>query len=179
VIAYLNGKVIKKTLDYVIFLTNSGIGFKVITPYPEHIDKEVYIYQIISEKENTLYGFITFEEVEFFEKLLKIPQVGPKSIIQILRTYNLDEINKKISKGEMLLVKGVRKKVLDDICEFLSKEKEEIRIGDDKTKDLIKILVSLGFEKEDIFVALKKVKVDDDICLEDYVKKVLKVLKNE
>lgn len=178
-IAYLNGKVIKKTLDYVIFLTNSGIGFKVITPYPEHIDKEVYIYQIISEKENTLYGFITFEEVEFFEKLLKIPQVGPKSIIQILRTYNLDEINKKISKGEMLLVKGVRKKVLDDICEFLSKEKEEIRIGDDKTKDLIKILVSLGFEKEDIFVALKKVKVDDDICLEDYVKKVLKVLKNE
>lgn len=178
-IAYLNGKVIKKTLDYVIFLTNSGIGFKVITPYPEHIDKEVYIYQIISEKENTLYGFITFEEVEFFEKLLKIPQVGPKSIIQILRTYNLDEINKKISKGEMLLVKGVRKKVLDDICEFLSKEKEEIRIGDDKTKDLIKILVSLGFEKEDIFEALKKVKVDDDICLEDYVKKVLKVLKNE
>jgi Holliday junction DNA helicase RuvA len=179
VISYLSGKVLKKLNDYVIFLTNSGIGFKVITPYPNDIDKEVYIYQIINEKENTLYGFNSFEEVEFFEKLLKIPQVGPKSIIQILKTYSLDEINKRVSKGETLLVKGVRKKVLDDIYKFLSEEKEEIIISNDKTKDLIKILLSLGFEKDDIYEAIKKVSVKEDISIEDYVKKVLKVLKNE
>lgn len=178
-ISYLSGKVLKKLNDYVIFLTNSGIGFKVITPYPNDIDKEVYIYQIINEKENTLYGFNSFEEVEFFEKLLKIPQVGPKSIIQILKTYSLDEINKRVSKGETLLVKGVRKKVLDDIYKFLSEEKEEIIISNDKTKDLIKILLSLGFEKDDIYEAIKKVSVKEDISIEDYVKKVLKVLKNE
>jgi len=179
VISYLSGKVLKKLNDYVIFLTNSGIGFKVITPYPNNIDKEVYIYQIINEKENTLYGFNSFEEVEFFEKLLKIPQVGPKSIIQILKTYSLDEINKRVSKGETLLVKGVRKKVLDDIYKFLSEEKEEIIISNDKTKDLIKILLSLGFEKDDIYEAIKKVSVKEDISIEDYVKKVLRVLKNE
>ena len=178
-ISYLSGKVLKKLNDYVIFLTNSGIGFKVITPYPNDIDKEVYIYQIINEKENTLYGFNSFEEVEFFEKLLKIPQVGPKSIIQILKTYSLDEINKRISKGETLLVKGVRKKVLDEIYKFLSEEKEEIIISNDKTKDLIKILLSLGFEKDDIYEAIKKVSVKEDISIEDYVKKVLRVLKNE
>lgn len=178
-ISYLSGKVLKKLNDYVIFLTNSGIGFKVITPYPNDIDKEVYIYQIINEKENTLYGFNSFEEVEFFEKLLKIPQVGPKSIIQILKTYSLDEINKRVSKGETLLVKGVRKKVLDDIYKFLSEEKEEIIISNDKTKDLIKILLSLGFEKDDIYEAIKKVSVKEDISIEDYVKKVLRVLKNE
>lgn len=178
-ISYLSGKVLKKLNDYVIFLTNSGIGFKVITPYPNNIDKEVYIYQIINEKENTLYGFNSFEEVEFFEKLLKIPQVGPKSIIQILKTYSLDEINKRVSKGETLLVKGVRKKVLDDIYKFLSEEKEEIIISNDKTKDLIKILLSLGFEKDDIYEAIKKVSVKEDISIEDYVKKVLRVLKNE
>jgi len=179
VISYLSGKVLKKLNDYVIFLTNSGIGFKVITPYPNDIDKEVYIYQIINEKENTLYGFNSFEEVEFFEKLLKIPQVGPKSIIQILKTYSLDEINKRVSKGETLLVKGVRKKVLDEIYKFLSEEKEEIIISNDKTKDLIKILLSLGFEKDDIYEAIKKVSVKEDISIEDYVKKVLRVLKNE
>ena len=178
-ISYLSGKVLKKLNDYVIFVTNSGIGFKVITPYPNDIDKEVYIYQIINEKENTLYGFNSFEEVEFFEKLLKIPQVGPKSIIQILKTYSLDEINKRVSKGETLLVKGVRKKVLDDIYKFLSEEKEEIIISNDKTKDLIKILLSLGFEKDDIYEAIKKVSVKEDISIEDYVKKVLRVLKNE
>lgn len=178
-ISYLSGKVLKKLNDYVIFLTNSGIGFKVITPYPNNIDKEVYIYQIINEKENTLYGFNSFEEVEFFEKLLKIPQVGPKSIIQILKTYSLDEINKRVSKGETLLVKGVRKKVLDEIYKFLSEEKEEIIISNDKTKDLIKILLSLGFEKDDIYEAIKKVSVKEDISIEDYVKKVLRVLKNE
>ena len=178
-ISYLNGKVLKKFNDFVIFLTTSGIGFKVITPYPEDIEKEVYIYQIISEKENSLYGFNSYEEVEFFEKLLKIPQVGPKSIIQILKTYKLEEIENKISKGEMLLVKGVRKKVLDDIYKYLSKEREEIAISDNKTKDLIKILLSLGFEKEDIFEALKKIDDKEKISIEEYVKKALRILKNE
>lgn len=178
-ISYLSGKVLKKFNDSVIFVTNSGIGFKVITPYPHDIDKEVYIYQIITEKENTLYGFISYEEVEFFEKLLKIPQVGPKSIIQILKTYRLEEINNRILKGETLFVKGVRKNVLDDIYKFLIKEKEEIVISDNKTKDLIKILLSLGFEKDDIYEAIKKVNITEDISIEDYVKRVLKVIKNE
>jgi len=153
VISYLNGKVLKKFNDFVIFLTTSGIGFKVITPYPEDIEKEVYIYQIISEKENSLYGFNSYEEVEFFEN--------------------------KISKGEMLLVKGVRKKVLDDIYKYLSKEREEIAISDNKTKDLIKILLSLGFEKDDIFETLKKIDDKEKISIEEYVKKALRILKNE
>lgn len=178
-ISYLKGKVLKKFDEYVIFLTDSGIGFKVITPYPNNINKEVYIYQIINDKENTLYGFLSIEEVEFFEKLLKIPKVGPKSIIQILKTYRLEEINKKISKGETLIVKGVRKKVLDDIYKFLSNEKEEIFINNDKTKDLIKILLTLGFDKDDIYRAIKKVNVTEEESIGDYVKKMLRVLKNE
>lgn len=178
-ISYLKGKVLKKFDDYIIFLTDSGIGFKIITPYPNSINKEVYIYQIINEKENTLYGFTSIEEVEFFEKLLKIPHVGPKSIIQILKTYSLEEINKKILKKETLIVKGVRKKVLDDIYRFLSNEKENVIINNDKTKDLIKILLTLGFEKDDIYSAIKKVNITEDIPIEDYVKKILRVLKNE
>lgn len=176
-ISYLKGKVLKKFDEYIIFLTDSGIGFKVITPYPDYINKEIYIYQIINEKENILYGFMSIEEVEFFEKLLKIPKVGPKSIIQILKTYRLEDINKKILKGETLIVKGVRKKVLDDIYKFLSSEKEEIYLNNDKTKDLIKILLTLGFEKDDIYNTIKKVNLTEEESIEDYVKKILRVLK--
>jgi len=79
----------------------------------------------------------------------------------------------------MLLVKGVRKKVLDDIYKYLSKEREEIAISDNKTKDLIKILLSLGFEKDDIFEALKKIDDKEKISIEEYVKKALRILKNE
>ncbi|HPC56365.1 MAG TPA: RuvA C-terminal domain-containing protein, partial [Caldisericia bacterium] len=78
-----------------------------------------------------------------------------------------------------LLVKGVRKKVLDDIYKYLSKEREEISISDNKTKDLIKILLSLGFEKDDIFETLKKIDDKEKISIEDYVKKALRILKNE
>lgn len=178
-ISYLNGRVLKRLSDSVIFVIESGIGFKVITPYPDKINKEIFISVVSNEKENTLYGFKTFEEVEFFEKLLKIPQVGPKSIIQILKTYSIEEIDRKVLKGEPLLVKGIRKKVLTDIYNFLLKEKDEIKIKDDKTKDLIRILSSLGFEKDEIFDALKKIDFDENLTLEEYVKKVLKVIKNE
>ncbi len=178
-ISYLNGKVIKKTEDFIIFVTNFGIGFKVFTPYPDKILNEVFTFQINSEKDNTLYGFKTYEEIEFFEKLLKIPNVGPKTIIQILKNYSVDELNNKIKKGESIYVKGIRKKVLDDIINFLIKENKEVILKDDKIKNLVKILSSLGFEKDEIFSSLKKTNLNSEDSLEESVKKVLKVIKNE
>lgn len=178
-ISYLNGKVIKRLNDYIIFLTNSGIGFKVFTPYPEEISNEIYTYQVNSEKNDVLYGFKTLEEIEFFEKLLKIPNVGPKTVFQILKNYTVNEIYNKIKKGESLYVKGLRKDILNIIINYLIKEIDEKIIKDDRIKNLIKIFVSLGFGKEEIYLAIKKADLNEKDSLEESVKRILKVIKNE
>lgn len=178
-ISYLSGEVLRKEEDFIIFLTKGGIGFKIFVPYPDKIKNEVFTSLYISEKEISLYGFLTFEEVNLFEKLIKIPQVGPKSVIQIFKFYTLEEIYERIKNGEPLLVKGVRKKILDEIYEYLSEEEKEVKIKDKKSLDAVKILLSLGFEKEEIIEAIRKVKGYDKISLEDYVKEILKVIKNE
>lgn len=178
-ISYLNGEVLKREVDFIIFLTKSGIGFKIFVPYPDKIKNEVYTSLFISEKELNLYGFLTYEEVNLFEKLIKLPQVGPKSVIQIFKFYSLEEIYEKIKNGEPILVKGVRKKILEEIYKYLSEEDIELKIKDKKTIDAVKILLSLGFEKEEVIEAIRKVKGCDKISLEDYVKEVLKVIKNE
>lgn len=178
-ISYLSGEVLRKEEDFIIFLTKGGIGFKIFVPYPDKIKNEIFTSLYISEKEISLYGFLTFEEVNLFEKLIKIPQVGPKSVIQIFKFYSLEEIYERIKNGEPLLVKGVRKKILDEIYEYLSEEEKEVKIKDKKSLDAVKILLSLGFEKEEIIEAIRKVKGYDKISLEDYVKEILKVIKNE
>lgn len=178
-ISYLSGEVLRKEEDFIIFLTKGGIGFKIFVPYPDKIKNEIFTSLYISEKEISLYGFLTFEEVNLFEKLIKIPQVGPKSVIQIFKFYTLEEIYERIKNGEPLLVKGVRKKILDEIYEYLSEEEKEVKIKDKKSLDAVKILLSLGFEKEEIIEAIRKVKWYDKISLEDYVKEILKVIKNE
>lgn len=178
-ISYLSGEVLRKEEDFIIFLTKGGIGFKIFVPYPDKIKNEIFTSLYISEKEISLYGFLTFEEVNLFEKLIKIPQVGPKSVIQIFKFYTLEEIYERIKNGEPLLVKGVRKKILDEIYEYLSEEEKEVKIKDKKSLDAVKILLSLGFEKEEIIEAIRKVKGYDKISLEDYVKEILKVIKNE
>jgi len=179
VISYLSGKVILKESDFIIFLSSSGIGFKIYVPYPDKISNEIYTSFVVSEKEVSLYGFLTYEEVKLFENLIRLPQVGPKSVLQIFKFYSIDEIYERIRKGEPLIVKGVRKKILEEIYNFLIEEEKEIKTKDKKTFDAIKILLSLGFEKDEIVEAIRKVKGYDKISLEEFVKEVLKVIKNE
>ncbi|MBC7195455.1 MAG: hypothetical protein H5U37_07350 [Caldisericia bacterium] len=178
-ISYLNGKVLLKESDYIIFLSSGGIGFKVYVPYPDKIENEIYTSLIISEKELSLYGFLTYEEVKLFENLIKLPQVGPKSVIQIFKYYSIEEIYERTRKGEPLIVKGVRKKILDEIYNYLVEEEKELKTKDKKTLDAIKILLSLGFEKEEIVEAIRKVNGYDKMSLEDFVKEVLRIIKNE
>ncbi len=178
-ISYLSGKVFLRESDFIIFLSSCGIGFKVYVPYPEKIGNEIYTSLVISEKEISLYGFLTYEEVKLFENLIKLPQVGPKSVIQIFKYYSINEIYERIRKGEPLIVKGVRKKILDEIYDYLVEEEKELKTKDKKTLDAIKILLSLGFEKEEIVEAIRKVNGYDKISLEDFVKEVLRIIKNE
>lgn len=179
-ISFLRGEIIAKDNDSIIIVTPSGIGFKVFVPYPERVKNEVFVSQIGDGREENLFGFLTFEELVLFEKLIKIPGVGPKSILSLFRHYAPSELYEVLENNEELIVKGIRKKILKDIMEFLSKDIEVTYLKRDEFSEAIKVLLSLGFEKDKIYNVIRKIrKKSKELTVDEIVKLSLKEIRNE
>ena len=100
-IAYLRGKIAKKSNTYVIVET-AGIGYQVfvspstLAKLPEGLDgqEEVRIFTYMNVKEDgiSLYGFSSMEEQEMFLRLLSVSGVGPKGALGFLSQLSPQEI---------------------------------------------------------------------------------------
>ena len=178
-ISFLKGKVIAREENSIVILTPSGIGFKVFVPYPEKIKDEIFVSHVSDSREQNLFGFLTFEELTLFEKLIKLPGIGPKSILSLFRYYTPSELYKAIENKEDLIVKGVRKKILKDIVNFLSKDIEESYLKEDEFSEAVKVLLSLGFEKDKVYDIVRKVrrKKGKELKVDEIVKLALKEIK--
>ena len=88
-IAFLEGKIILKKDKFIILETN-GVGYKVflnrqtLLKLPEigQVIK-VFCFHNIKEDVSDLYGFLSYDELEFFEVLNDIHGVGPKAALEI------------------------------------------------------------------------------------------------
>ena len=81
-IAFLKGKILEKSLTYII-LENQGIGYKVfVTPetLSHSIGDEValYTYLKVADDGHSLFGLPEFSRLQFFELLITVSGVGPK-----------------------------------------------------------------------------------------------------
>ena len=112
-ISYLSGKIIIKKDKFVI-LEVAGIGYKVflnrqnLSRLPEIGENlKVFIYQNVKEEALDLYGFFTYDELEFFETLMDIRGVGPKSALDISALGSLDKIKDRILKQDEKIFEGI------------------------------------------------------------------------
>lgn len=84
---YRLGKVVNKNKSYLIFESNNT-GYVIHTPNVDlfEIDKfqKIFIYEHQNDYIHTYYGFKDFKERLFFEDLLSIPGIGPKTALGIL-----------------------------------------------------------------------------------------------
>src|SRR3989344_8093744 len=97
-ISYLNGKIILKK-DKLIITEVGGIGYKVflssqnLLKLPEMgNDIKLFCFQNVKEDALDLYGFLTYDELDFFEVLMDIRGVGPKSALDIAALGSLEKI---------------------------------------------------------------------------------------
>ena len=72
-----------------LVVTVNSIGYLVYTPRSRHefIPGETIVlhtHLVVRENVLDLYGFVREEELQFFELLLDVPKIGPKSALQIL-----------------------------------------------------------------------------------------------
>lgn len=159
-IAYLEGKIIHKRLNWIILKCQS-IGYKIfIIPaqkYKENQGYSLYIYEHIREDKNDLYGFKTIKELEIFEILLSVSGLGPKMGLSILTSLPVKEIEKAIEEADVKKfekIKGIGKKLAAKIILELKNKVDFSQIDNKKysnhDQELEDALASLGYKKNEI-----------------------------
>ncbi len=140
----------------------------------------VYTYLQVRDDALVLFGFSSREEHDFFQLLLTVPGVGPKTAYGIISGAKIDEIitaTKNNDTAYFTRIPGLGKKTaLKIILELSQKLKTEFKLQetelseDDKT--VLEALKTLGINHQD---AIKKLQsLDKVLTIEDKIKTILK-----
>ena len=193
-IAYLKGKLVIKSVDYIV-IDVQGIGYKVymsktaIDKFEEEKEIKVYTYLKVREDDISLFGFNTLEELHMFELLISVGGIGAKSAIAILSNITpskfalavitsdvntlkkLQGIGPKTAQRIILELKDkIKTEEAIDNQENTIKQEEQIQ---ENMEELIQALQVLGYRRYEINNILPKIKEE---TLEDRIKEALKYL---
>ena len=179
---YIKGIVTEVTPNYIV-LENNNIGYQIHTGNPysfqENEEYKVYVYQKISEDDNSLYGFKTKEEKELFLKLIDVKGLGPKMAMPMIALGSVSGIADAIDRENILYLKKfpkigdkVARQIILDLKGKLTVDNTVEESA--SSNELIEVLESLGYKKADIKRVLPQ--VDPSLPLESQVKSALKLM---
>jgi Holliday junction DNA helicase RuvA len=169
-ISRVTGTIVHADPRYLVVDVN-GIGYKVYTTagvLEKHLNDTVtfWTYLVVREDALDLYGFPTRDELSFFELLISVSGIGPKSALAILNLANPATIRKAILMEDatyLTKTSGIGKKNAEKIVLEL-KDKvapTEDDANDDAANshsdDALEALKSLGYPEREAREALKKV----------------------
>lgn len=158
--------VIENTHPLHLIISVSGVGYLVYMNtlrgrYEVGDTVHVFTHLAVRETALDLYGFPTTDELAFFELLLTIPKIGPKSALQILNQAEpavLTEAIRARDAGYLHKVSGIGKKTAENIVQFLHDKLEGVSFVraeidgdpiDRNQSDAIDALISLGYNPAD------------------------------
>lgn len=182
-IGYLKGNILSQDLKSII-LDVHGVGYKVFTNVSllpgKHV-KELELWTFLCVRENALdlYGFISKEELSFFELLITVSGIGPKSAMGILSLASISNLRNAIITGDtshLTKVSGLGKKNAEKIVVEL-KDKLGAFTGEgliSEDVDVIEALRALGYGEREAREVLKK--LGDVKDTGEKIKKALKLL---
>jgi holliday junction DNA helicase RuvA len=187
-IGFIKGNIQYKSSNYIIAETG-GVGYKIFLPggllfgLKAGQSLELFIHTFVREEQITLYGFQTQEELEFFELLITVSGVGPKSALGIMSLASLDMIKSAIASEDPAVftkVAGIGKKtaerVIVELKEKIKTQAEESSSGTAQShSDALDVLIALGYTNQEARNALKSVPQGTE-DLQEKVKLALKQL---
>jgi Holliday junction DNA helicase RuvA len=183
-ISHLSGTVLYK--DHKILVVDcGGVGYKVSpTTSPLFNAKlgakiDIWTFTVVREDVLDLYGFESKEELDFFELLLSVSGIGPKSALNILSLASVNALSGAITTGDtahLTKVSGISKKNADKIVlELKGKLKTDIEhTGFKDEVDVIEALKALGYNHRDAREAIKDLPAH--LSVSDKIKLALKTL---
>lgn len=188
-ISYIKGTIIVRQ-DKFIVVDIGALGYQVhisqqtLEKIQDFTEVSLFTHTHVREDTLELYGFLVWEELEFFQKLISISGVGPRSALGVLSVAPLEDIKKAVVHGDPAIlqqVAGIGKKTAERIIVEL---KEKIRITTDfdintvgnlGDGQVIEALTSLGYKEREIRQTLPHIspEVTD---LGQRIKEALKIL---
>lgn len=138
-IGYISGTVVYSDSVKSIILTAQGVGYEVntATPMVPNRDVALFISHIIRETTQDLYGFESVDDKKFFEMLIDVNGIGPKSAFSLITHVGVQQIVSAITFDNVDVLKsapGVGKKSAEQIV---------LSLKDKISKFLIKTFVIL------------------------------------
>ncbi len=143
----------------------SGWGVYVQLASTEHLSTgtELSLKTYLSIKQDgvDLYGFLTEEDRSFFELLITVPSVGPKTALSIMRRGPRKALESAIASRDidyLTRVAGLGKKAADKLAVLLSEKLGGREEGHDESDaDVFDTLVALGYTDREARGALSSI----------------------
>jgi Holliday junction DNA helicase RuvA len=150
---------------------------------------ELLTYLHVREDILEIYGFSGTDERELFLKLIGVSGIGPRSAVTILSGAGVDEFKSRIVNEDvdsLTVIPGIgiktAKRIIVELKEhFVSTEDIDITglagsdMVTDEIKDVVRVLISLGYKQYQAQAVIKKLKKDGEMegNLEEIIKKAL------
>lgn len=162
-ISFLKGKILEKSLTYVV-LENQGMGYKVFVT-PDVLQKAVgdeisiYTYHKVADDGQSLYGVPDFAALQFFELLISVSGVGPKMALAILSAGNIESIKQAIANQDAAIftrISGIGSKTAERIIVDL-KNKVGAADGTSGGSEIFDALLALGYNQREVRDVINKI----------------------
>jgi Holliday junction DNA helicase RuvA len=170
-IARLEGIIIH-IADKFLIVDVSGVGYKLYITTDTLVSSSLgdhssfWVHTAVRENSIDLYGFKNINEMSFFELLLSVSGIGPKSALSVLMVAPIDTLKRAIATGDtgyLNKVSGIGKKTAEKIIIELRDRLKDYK-NDDNTpgllrdeSDILEALKSLGYSQYEARDALKQV----------------------
>jgi holliday junction DNA helicase RuvA len=169
-ISYLTGKILTKNKSRLTLLTQSGVGYEInmtsltLNKLSEGQNISLHTYLKVSDSALTLYGFKRAEESRFFQLLLSVSGVGPKSAMNILSLGSIDDIKSAIARGDvkyLTTVQGMGKKTAERMVVELKSKVISLKskMGDMANSgilvDVMEGLIAMGYSSQEAKETIK------------------------
>lgn len=203
-IAFVRGALFAAATDSVV-IDVGGVGYRCLVPASTRnrlpaTGQEVLLHTSHQVREDsvTLYGFLTREEYDLFELLLRVDGIGPKVALAMLSATTPESLRRSIAFEDITAlcrVPGIGKKTAQRLVLELKEKVGSIGPvqglselpaaaaasgggGSDVTADALEALMQLGYSRTDAGQALEKAykEAGDESRVETLVRLSLKHL---
>lgn len=186
-IAFIRGKLIYKTNEYIILETN-GVGYRIYLACSNHMllnqEYAIYTYQHIREDANLLFGFQSLQEHDLFIQLISVKGVGPKTALHMLAASSYNDMINAIEQNDINYMKklpGIGAKTASQIVLDLKGKlicDETTSLASSKPiLEAMEALQSLGYKSSELKGVQKELeKLNDVKEVDEYIKEALMII---
>jgi holliday junction DNA helicase RuvA len=186
---------LRGTIEYAdllsVVVSVGGVGYLVhmnTLRYGYDVGDDVHLHTHLAVRETALdlYGFPTRDELAFFELLMTIPKIGPKSALQVLGHADIATLSEAVRIQDATLLhklSGIGKKTAESIVSHLrdklappsvSETPSSGTVADRQQTDAIDALVTLGYAPAEARSAVRS--IDTYADTKDLVTQALRTL---